>query len=279
VWSCRGSPRADRAWPSAWPSPSGPLGWQRLRGQGPALAQQATRPKGAPLTLEGPAQTMRGVRPGAVTFHPATGAPGATTGPAQLTERIAHGALRRGCGLRPVRGIGAVGSGPRRCAIAQEEAGQAAPPPAARVPNIPCRYRHGTAPLVHAFRARPAHLRESRPGPVGLARRRCALEKHRRGSCNSGPSPSRGTRRTLAPSWVGRITTESTATSECQRSRPVQQESTATRPHNEGPAGPSRDKHHTGDLRETAETWKCPVSTDQLSPTRSQCMAATRAYR
>jgi hypothetical protein len=28
-----GTPRADRAWPLAWPSPSGPLGWQRLRGQ------------------------------------------------------------------------------------------------------------------------------------------------------------------------------------------------------------------------------------------------------
>ena len=27
-----GSPRAYRAWPSAWPSPSGPLGWQRSPG-------------------------------------------------------------------------------------------------------------------------------------------------------------------------------------------------------------------------------------------------------
>src|SRR6266516_445303 len=40
---CGGSPRADRAWPLAWPSPPGPLGWQRLQGQGSALAQQATR--------------------------------------------------------------------------------------------------------------------------------------------------------------------------------------------------------------------------------------------
>ncbi len=27
-----GSPRANRAWPSAWSSPSGPLGWQRSPG-------------------------------------------------------------------------------------------------------------------------------------------------------------------------------------------------------------------------------------------------------
>jgi hypothetical protein len=40
-----------------------------------------------------------------------------------------------GCGR--VRGIGAAGSGPRRCAIAQEEVGQAAPPPVARLPDIP----------------------------------------------------------------------------------------------------------------------------------------------
>ena len=32
--------------------------------------------------------------------------------------------------LRPTRGVGAAGSGPRRCALALEEAGQAAPPPA-----------------------------------------------------------------------------------------------------------------------------------------------------
>jgi|HubBroStandDraft_5_1064220.scaffolds.fasta_scaffold03464_2 hypothetical protein len=31
-----GSPRPVRAWPLAWPAPSGPLGWQRLQGQGSA---------------------------------------------------------------------------------------------------------------------------------------------------------------------------------------------------------------------------------------------------
>jgi hypothetical protein len=37
---CGGAPRAYRAWPVAWPSPSGPLGWQRS----PALKGGRLRP-------------------------------------------------------------------------------------------------------------------------------------------------------------------------------------------------------------------------------------------
>jgi hypothetical protein len=48
-----GLPRAFRAWPPARPSPSGPLGWQRS----PALKGRV------PLTLEGPARTVRGQPP------------------------------------------------------------------------------------------------------------------------------------------------------------------------------------------------------------------------
>ena len=33
--------RASRAWPLAWPLPSGPLGWQRLRGQRRAVRASA----------------------------------------------------------------------------------------------------------------------------------------------------------------------------------------------------------------------------------------------
>jgi hypothetical protein len=41
-----GSPRVLRAWPVAWPSPSGPLGWQRLRGQRRAAgASRAAMPR------------------------------------------------------------------------------------------------------------------------------------------------------------------------------------------------------------------------------------------
>jgi len=86
----------------------------------------------------------------------------------------------RGVRLRQVRGIGAAGSGPRRCAIALEAAGQAAPPPAARVPITPG--RHGAAlpgPVTLSVHV-PRIFRKHRPGPVGLARRRCALEAVRK---------------------------------------------------------------------------------------------------
>jgi hypothetical protein len=60
----RGSPRAYRAWPLAWPSPSGPLGWQRLRrsmvGPEDRFCEAGRNDLRVPLTLEGPARTMRG---------------------------------------------------------------------------------------------------------------------------------------------------------------------------------------------------------------------------
>ena len=37
----RRSPRAFWAWPLAWPSPSGPLGWQSLQGQRRAAGASA----------------------------------------------------------------------------------------------------------------------------------------------------------------------------------------------------------------------------------------------
>ena len=64
-----GSPRAFGAWPPAWPSPSGPLGWQRLRGQRRAAGASRAAGCEAPLRPEGPTRTMRGVpAPAAVTF-------------------------------------------------------------------------------------------------------------------------------------------------------------------------------------------------------------------
>jgi hypothetical protein len=67
-----------------------------------------------------------------------------------------------------------VGSGPRRCATAQKEAGQAAPPPTARAPTLSPLSR--CSRLLHAIHARPARPSRDPLGPVGLARRRCALE-------------------------------------------------------------------------------------------------------
>jgi hypothetical protein len=87
---------------------------------------------------------------------------------------MTYGALRRGVCRGGVRDIAAAGSGPRRCATAQEEAGQAARPPAARLPII--LRRQSTRPARSRFHVCPAHPPRDRPQPVGLARRRCALE-------------------------------------------------------------------------------------------------------
>jgi hypothetical protein len=60
-----GSPRASRAWPLALPSPSGPLGRQRLRrsrvGPEDPFCEAGRKDLGVPLTLEGRTRTMRGV--------------------------------------------------------------------------------------------------------------------------------------------------------------------------------------------------------------------------
>ena len=77
VPSSGGSPRAFRAWPSAWPSPSGPLGRQRLQGQGSALAQQSTRRRRALDAGGAHPDNARRSGPVTVTFRPATGALGA----------------------------------------------------------------------------------------------------------------------------------------------------------------------------------------------------------
>ena len=62
---CGGWPRAFRAWPLAWPSPSGPLGRQRLRrsrvGPGDPFCEAVRKDLRVPLTLEGPTWIMRGI--------------------------------------------------------------------------------------------------------------------------------------------------------------------------------------------------------------------------
>ena len=59
------SPRARRAWPPAWPLPSGPPGRQRLRrsrvGPEDPFCEAVRKDLRVPLTLEGPPRTMRGV--------------------------------------------------------------------------------------------------------------------------------------------------------------------------------------------------------------------------
>ena len=90
-----------RAWtrPPAWPSPLGLLGRRGLRGQGWALAPiaLATRPEGAPLTLEGPPGQCAAFRPGELTVRPAIGTSGVMP-----DGRLARAARHRGrCGGEP----------------------------------------------------------------------------------------------------------------------------------------------------------------------------------
>jgi hypothetical protein len=57
------SPRALRAWPLAWPLPSGPLGRLRRLRAGPEdrFCEAVRNDLRVPLTLEGPTRTMRGI--------------------------------------------------------------------------------------------------------------------------------------------------------------------------------------------------------------------------
>ena len=80
-------------------------------------------------------------------------------------------------GWRRVRGDGGAGSGPRRCAVALEAAGQAAPPATARLPATPTAYGAALSRSSNASsRVLAAPTARVRSGPDGPARRRRALE-------------------------------------------------------------------------------------------------------
>jgi hypothetical protein len=126
--------RASRAWPLAWPSPSGPLGWQRLRrsrvGPEDRFCEAVRNDLRVPLTLEGPARTMRGV--------PARWLWISSRLPALLAQarRPGRGAGGRGSGIR--RGPqaaghrGAVRGSRRAVGLASEGRGESCRPATAR---------------------------------------------------------------------------------------------------------------------------------------------------
>ena len=127
-------------------------------------------------------------RPGAVTHTlPATGAPSARRSAGQLAARLTNGALRRGV-LRPGAGHRRGGAAARdRCAPAQEGAGQAAPPPAARVPDIlrrssrhsPARSRSPcTSRVSSASLGRPRSAWRAGGAPLMLASERSRSPRH-----------------------------------------------------------------------------------------------------
>ena len=112
AYSSRGSPRAFRAWPLAWPSPSGPLGRQRhLQGERRAEgASRAVPRSGMRSTVEaggtGP-DNVRRSGPVPVTFRPALGA-------------LAVGAVGTAWARRPLAGV--PGRRARLLALGQEPA-------------------------------------------------------------------------------------------------------------------------------------------------------------
>ena len=136
-------PRAFRAWPLAWPSPSGPLGWQRSPG---STARRRRVPRsGMRSTVEaggGQPGQCAAFRPGGCDILPATGAFGATLTAwswCWQARQRGYGGNRR----RPVTG-GAVRGSRRAVGLASEGRGGSCRPATARPRVNPDRLRRGT---------------------------------------------------------------------------------------------------------------------------------------
>jgi hypothetical protein len=158
--------RRARSGPGLWPGPRRQARWvgRGLRGQGSALAKQETRRRRA--LDAGGAGPDNARRSGPVPVILSSGdwrIWRTTTGPASSPGAVMHGALRRVVRHGGVRGNGAAGSGPRRRALAQEEAGQAAPT-CGETPHHPLA-APGTAPP-----ARSTFLRECLAHAASTAR-------------------------------------------------------------------------------------------------------------
>jgi hypothetical protein len=173
-----GSPRAIRAWPLAWPSPSGPLGRQRLRrsrvGPEDPFCEAVRKDLRVPLTLEGPTWTMRGVPSGACDTLFRRSAHSARC------HRPGRGAGGRGSGIRrgPQRPVtwGAVRGSRRAWWASAQRARRKAAAPQRRDPRLnPGRLRRVTL-AAHPPQLLAPILAIRRLGPSGPARRRCALE-------------------------------------------------------------------------------------------------------
>jgi hypothetical protein len=166
-----GLPRACRAWPSAWPSPSGPLGWQRLQCSrvGACAHRLGDATGGSALDAGGASpDNARRSGPAPVTFHPATGAPGALR-----PVRLARGArdprrVTAGRVLRPGAGHRRGGHRPATVRYRARRSGPGCPATCGESPQHPWPLWHGAARSstlsgsARAFLARSA--RAGRPG-------------------------------------------------------------------------------------------------------------------
>ena len=167
--------------PGLWPGPRRQARWagRGLRGQRRAAGASRAAGCGAPLRLEGPARTMRGVPPRRCDIFTALGASGAWSSAWPWCWRARQrdtagtaGGRSPGCRARqPPRRRARVRRTRRKLPPRNGETpGEPWPPTAGH----PGRLRRVTlAAHPSAARARP---RCSRPGPLGPARRRCALD-------------------------------------------------------------------------------------------------------
>jgi hypothetical protein len=149
--STGGSPRAFRAWPLAWPSPSGPLGRQRLR-RSRAGALDAG---GADL------DNARRSVPVAVTFRTAIGALGAsvTAWPCPCGAALGRDGGDR---LRPVPGQPCAAAR-RAVELPPEGRDEKLPPGNGETPGDPCRLSPVTRPLYSSPVARASSRSRFRP--------------------------------------------------------------------------------------------------------------------
>ena len=166
--------RRARSGPGLWPGPRRQARWAGRGLQGQRRAAGASRAAGceAPLRLEEPARIMRGVPPGRCDIFTAIGTLDAT-----LTAWPCCWRARP----RDTAGTASGRSPGPRCAAARravgpasEGRGESCRPATARPGVNPGRPRRVTLAALSSRLFVP--VRCSRPGAVGSARRRCALE-------------------------------------------------------------------------------------------------------
>ena len=159
-----------------------PAGPAEAPGQRRAAGASRVAGCGAPLRLEGPARTMRGVPPGGCDIFPAIGA----------TRREDDGLAVALAGAAAGYGGTAGGRSPGRRArqlgapqgLRPKGAAKAAAPPTASPRVNPGRLPRVTL-AAHFLLDCPRPLLASTAGPSGPARRRCALEAFGGESCHS----------------------------------------------------------------------------------------------
>jgi len=145
----RGSPRAYRAGPSAWPVITGRWAGRGsgAQGWGPKIvsAKRLETILGCPWRWRGQPGQCAAFRPGAVDLSSGDWHTWRDDRPGQLAERMTHGALRRGA-LRSGAGHRRGGSGPRPVRSRARGSGPGCPATCGESPQHPSPPRRVTPP-------------------------------------------------------------------------------------------------------------------------------------